>query len=69
MIQTKTLDELKEELTESIESTTRILSAILEDVKTGIYGPEQAAMDYENLMFNESVNFMSIIQEISELSI
>lgn len=70
-METKTYDdrlaELKEELQTSITDTIRILQAILEDVKNGIYGPEQARMDYENMMYNDGINFMSIIDDIGNL--
>jgi DNA relaxase NicK len=69
MITEKTLEELREELTESLEGSIRILQSILDDVKNGIYGPEQAQMDHENLMFNDGINFMSVIEEIAEMDV
>lgn len=63
--QEEQLEELKEELKDSLESTIRILQSILDDVKNGIYGPEQARIDYENMMFNDGIDFMSIIGDIA----
>jgi DNA relaxase NicK len=61
------LAELKQDLESSIGDTIRILQSVLDDVKNGIYGPEQAKMDHENMMFNDGINYMSIIDDIANL--
>ena len=63
--QNEMIQELNEELKESLQSTIRLLQGILDDVTSGNYGSEQARMDYENMMFNDGIDFMSIIGDIA----
>lgn len=63
--QNEMIQELNEELKESLQSTIRLLQGILDDVISGNYGSEQARMDYENMMFNDGIDFMSIIGDIA----
>jgi hypothetical protein len=59
------LDELKAELKESCQSTIRILQSIIEDIDNGTYTIEKAEMDYENMMWNDGINFMSCVGDIA----
>jgi hypothetical protein len=59
------LDELKAELKESCQSTIRILQSIIEDIDDGTYTIEKAEMDYENMMWNDGINFMSCVGDIA----
>lgn len=51
---------------ESLEHAIHVLSGILEDVKSGNYTQEQAALDAENLMMTEGLDFISAIADYSE---
>lgn len=61
------LDELTSELKESCNSTIRILQSIIDDIDNGTYTTEKAEMDYENMMFNDGIDFMSIVGDIANL--
>lgn len=50
----------------SLEHAIHVLTAILDDVKGGTYTKEQAALDYENLIMTEGLDFTSIILDYSE---
>lgn len=51
---------------QSLEHAIHVLTAVLDDVKTGDYSQEQAAMDAENLMMTEGLDFISAISEYAE---
>lgn len=51
---------------ESLKHAIHVLTAVLDDVKTGDYTQEQAAMDAENLMMTEGLDFISAISEYAE---
>lgn len=59
------LDELKAELKQSCQSTIHILQSIIEDIDNGTYTIEKAEMDYENMMWNDGINFMSCVGDIA----
>lgn len=61
------LDELTSELKESCNSTIRILQSIIDDIDNGTYTAEKAEVDYENMMFNDGIDFMSIVGDIANL--
>lgn len=61
------LDELTSELKESCNSTIRILQSIIDDIDNGTYTAEKAEIDYENMMFNDGIDFMSIVGDIANL--
>lgn len=54
------------EVRESLEHAIHFLNGILNDVKTGAYDKEQAALDAENLMMTEGLNFISTLQEYAD---
>lgn len=54
------------EVKESLEHAVHVLNGILDDVKGGTYTKEQAAIDYENLIMTEGLDFTSIILDYSE---
>ena len=64
-VEAPTVEELVEELDKSIDHTIHILQAIKEEIASGKYTPEVAQVDYENLMFNDGIDFMSIIGDIA----
>ena len=51
---------------ESLKHAIHVLTAVLEDVKTGEYTQEQAGIDAENLMMTEGLDFISAISEYAE---
>lgn len=59
---TTSLNEVKE----SLEHAIHYLNGILDDVKTGAYTKEQAALDVENLMMTEGLDFVSTLENYSE---
>lgn len=64
-IEAPAVEELVEELNKSIDHTIHILQAIKEEITAGKYTPEVAQVDYENLMFNDGIDFISIIGDIA----
>jgi len=54
------------EVKESLEHAVHVLNGILDDVKTGVYTKEQAALDAENLMMTEGLDFISCLLDYSE---
>ena len=61
-------EELMDDLFETITSIVRYHNAILEELKAGTYTPKKAYEDYENLMFNEGNDIMSILESLGEMS-
>lgn len=63
-------DETKAEhllgIQQSLEHAIHVLTGVLDDVKTGNYTQEQAAMDAENLMMTEGLDFISAIADYAE---
>jgi hypothetical protein len=59
------LDELTASLKESCQSTIHILQSIIDDIDNGTYTIEKAEMDYENLMWNEGIDFISAVGDIA----
>ena len=51
---------------ESLKHAIHVLNGILDDVKSGTYTQEQAAMDAENLMMTEGLDFISAISDYAE---
>lgn len=64
-VEAPTVEELVEELSKSVDHTIHILQAIKEEIEAGKYTPEVAQVDYENLMFNDGIDFISIIGDIA----
>lgn len=56
------LDDVKE----SLEHAVHVLTGILNDVKTGTYPKEQAALDAESLVMTEGLDFISCLLNYSE---
>lgn len=59
------LDEKLADLGESLKHAIHILNGILSDIELGEYTQEQAQTDYENLMWNEGIDYMSTLQSYS----
>lgn len=59
------LDELKAELKDSCQRTIHILQSIIEDIDNGTYTVEKAEADYENMMWNDGIDFMSCVGDIA----
>ena len=59
------LDELTASLKDSCQRTIHILQSIIEDIDNGTYTIEKAEMDYENLMWNEGIDFISAVGDIA----
>lgn len=55
-----------EELKESLTRTVHILSAIVSDIDNGEYTLEKAEQDLENLMWNDGIDYMSVLAEITD---
>lgn len=55
-------DEILTDLSESLKHAIHILSGILSDIELGEYTQDQAQTDYENLMWNEGIDFMSALE-------
>jgi len=58
----QTIGETLTDLEESLKHAIHILTGILNDVATREYTQEQAQVDYENLMWNEGIDFMSALE-------
>lgn len=59
--------ELVAELKASLEHSIHVLSGILEDVNKGEYTQEKAQIDYELMMFNDGIDFMSIVGDLANI--
>jgi len=62
----KPLDELLDDLHGSLVTTIQYYTAILDEVTANKYTPANARIDLENLQFNEGIDIMAILEEISE---
>ena len=51
---------------ESLENAIHVLSQILSNMNSGTYTKEQAALDAENLMMTDGLDFISCILDYSE---
>jgi len=59
------IDEKLADIGESLKHAIHILTGILGDIELGEYTQEQAQADYENLMWNEGIDYMGAIQSYS----
>lgn len=55
-----------EDVRESLTHAIHVLTGILEDAKSGNYTQEQAALDVENLIMTEGLDFISALTSYSE---
>jgi len=57
-----TLDEALEDLQDSLQHAIHILQAILDDIEDNGYNQEQAKLDYENIICNEGIDYMTALE-------
>ena len=62
MCDNETLDESLDDVIESLQHAVHVLSAILDDIEQGEYSQEKAIQDYENIMWNEGIDFMTSLE-------
>ena len=60
------LSESLQRAKESLENAIHVLSQILSNINSGAYTKEQAALDAENLMMTDGLDFISCILDYSE---
>ena len=65
MIDYDTLDEALEDLQDSLQHTIHILQAILDDIEKNGYNQEQAKLDYENIICNEGIDYMTALESFA----
>ncbi len=58
--------ELLTDLQASLTSAIRYYSAIQDEIIAGTYTPQKAYEDYDNLMWNEGNNIMSVLAELAD---
>ena len=63
-----TLDEALEDLQDSLQHAIHVLQAILDDVEENWYDQEKAKLDYENIVCNEGIDFMSALESFALFS-
>jgi hypothetical protein len=68
MSDNETLDESLENLQDSLQHAIHILQGILDDIEDNGYTQEQATLDYENLVWNEGIDFMSALESFALFS-
>lgn len=59
--------ELIDELKSSLNDSIHVLTALLEDVSKGNYTQTQAQLDYELLMWNDGLNYMSVLGDLANI--
>ena len=65
MIDYDTLDEALEDLQDSLQHPIHILQAILDDIEKNGYNQEQAKLDYENIICNEGIDYMTALESFA----
>jgi hypothetical protein len=68
MSDNETLDESLQDLQDSLQHAIHILQGILDDIEDNGYTQEQATLDYENLVWNEGIDFMSALESFALFS-
>jgi len=68
MSDNETLDESLQDLQDSLQHAIHILQGILDDIEDNGYTQEQATLDYENLVWNEGIDFMSALESCALFS-
>lgn len=58
----ETEQEVLDDLLDSLTHAIHVLSAITSDIATGEYSQEKAVQDYENIMWNEGIDFMTSLE-------
>jgi hypothetical protein len=61
----ETLDESLEDLQDSLQHAIHILQGILDDIEENGYNQEQARLDYENLVCNEGIDYMTALESFA----
>jgi hypothetical protein len=61
----ETLDESLEDLQDSLQHAIHILQGILDDIEGNGYNQEQARLDYENLVCNEGIDYMTALESFA----
>ena len=61
-----TYQEKLDHLAKSIDDNINYLTTILNDIKSGIYTPEMASADIENMTNNEGNDIISSLQQLAE---
>jgi hypothetical protein len=64
----ETLDESLEDLQDSLQHAIHILQGILDDIENNEYTQEQATLDYENIMYNEGIDYMTALESFALFS-
>lgn len=65
MSDSETLDESLEDLQDSLQHAIHILQGILDDIEENGYNQEQARLDYENLVCNEGIDYMTALESFA----
>jgi hypothetical protein len=65
MNDSETLDESLEDLQDSLQHAIHILQGILDDIEENGYNQEQARLDYENLVCNEGIDYMTALESFA----
>lgn len=60
------VEELMDDLFDTLKSITHYYNGILEELKAGTYTPKKARDDHEHLMFNEGNDLMSVMEDLGE---
>jgi hypothetical protein len=68
MSDNETLDESLENLQDSLQHAIHILQGILDDIEDNGYTQQQATLDYENIVWNEGIDFMSALESFALFS-
>ncbi len=63
------VQEALSELQDSLKHTIHYLNGILDEIATGSYTPKKASEDYENLLWNEGIDFISQLSSLAELDL
>lgn len=63
------VQEALSELQDSLKHAIHYLTGILDDIATGSYTPKKASEDYENLLWNEGIDFISQLGSLAELDL
>lgn len=63
------IQEAMSNLQDSLKHAIHYLSAILDELNAGSYTPKKASEDYENLLYNEGMDFVSQLGSLAELDL
>lgn len=63
------VQEAMSELQDSLKHTIHYLTAILDELNAGSYTPKKASEDYESLIWQEGIDFISQLGSLAELDL